>query len=232
MHKNVNYYFCYIKTHGIQNKLCRCRIRKKKFSAVAFTTMLSKFTEVDIPVNLPWRSDHAMLKKINLISGSTGRLKFKYHDFFGRVAGGGGGGEKTFSSRNNMAAWLEFAKVHLNEPQYFWFNVLLTHKTKGQMFLQSAHCHLTTVSTMVKCWLDYFFLLLPWATVIVLPINALGKPKRLYIQIQGRLSDSWNLDKTGHNAMIPIIPKQNSLSATERSKTKESRYCNGPVKEG
>ena len=49
----------------------------------------------------------------------------KNYGLFGRVAR-----RKSVLFKDNMTAWLRFAKLHLKKPQHFWKNVLWTDETK------------------------------------------------------------------------------------------------------
>src|SRR4029434_10703868 len=42
---------------------------------------------------------------------------------------------------NHKKARLEFAKMHIDKPQGFWENVLLTDETKQELFGNSHHLH-------------------------------------------------------------------------------------------
>jgi len=53
------------------------------------------------------------------IHDSIIRKRLNKYGMFGRVAR-----RKPLCSKKNMAAWLRFAKLHLNKPQDFWNNVL------------------------------------------------------------------------------------------------------------
>ena len=70
------------------------------------------------------------------IHDSTIGKRLNKYGLFGRVARG-----MCLLSKKNKAAWLMFAKMHLDKPQDFWNNVLWTDKTGVEMFGHNAHCH-------------------------------------------------------------------------------------------
>uniref|UniRef100_A0A3Q2VV05 Voltage-gated delayed rectifier potassium channel KCNH8 n=1 Tax=Haplochromis burtoni TaxID=8153 RepID=A0A3Q2VV05_HAPBU len=66
---------------------------------------------------------------------STIRKRLNKYGLFGKTAQ-----RKPLLSKENMAAQVRFAELHLSKPQGFWNNVLLTDETKVKLFGYTATC--------------------------------------------------------------------------------------------
>lgn len=90
---------------------------ERKTEIPKFTATTSDFFK---HINTP-RSNHAMLRETakspraisdTLVHGSTIRERLNKHDLFGRFSR-----RKPLLSKENLAAWLRLAKLHLNKTQ-------------------------------------------------------------------------------------------------------------------